>query len=115
MTEFKVKGQIEKILDVQSGTSKAGKAWKSQEFILKTDSEYNNTYCFVVFGDRVDNLTKYNKIGDVVTVQFNVNVNEYQGKYYTSLGAYRIEGANKEAITNTPEQIPDNTDEILPF
>ena len=98
MSEFKVTGTIEKIKPVQSGTSKQGKEWQKQEFVVKTEDEYNNVYCFEVFGDeKVGNLTKYNKEGDKVTVQFNINTNEWQDKHFTSLSAWRIVSEDKPA------------------
>jgi len=56
---LEITGKIEKFLEVQKGTSKAGKEWEKQSFIVKTEEEYNNLYCFEVFGDeKVANLTK---------------------------------------------------------
>ena len=105
--EFQVTGKITKFLDVQSGTSKAGKEWQKQEFIVETDSEYNNLYCFDVFGaEKVENLTKFQKVGDTVTVKFNVSTNEWKDRYFTSLGAWRIE----KATADTPDPIDANVD-----
>ncbi len=95
MTEFKINGKIEQIKDVQKGQSKDGKQWQKQEFVVKTDDKYNNTYCFEVFGEeKVANLTKFNKVGDDVTVAFNINTNEWKDKHFTSLSAWRIEKDN---------------------
>jgi len=94
---LEVEGRIEKFIDVQKGTSKAGKEWAKQQFIVKTKDEYNNLYCFEVFGDeKVENLTKYQKVGDDVKVVFNVQTNEWQDKYFTSLSAWRIEKTNSD-------------------
>ena len=35
--------------------------------------------------NKIDNLTKYNKVGDNVKVEFNVNTNEWGGRFFTSL------------------------------
>ena len=120
---LEVKGKITKFLDVESVTSKAsGSEWKKQSFIVETDEQYNNLYCFEVFGaDKVEKLTQYNKVGDVVNVQFNVNTNEWKGRYFTSLQSWRIEKAdvsdsiednNFETIGNT--DVPQNNGD-LPF
>lgn len=91
---MKVQGRIVKFEDVQTGTSKAGKEWSKQTFIIDTGEEYNNIIAFEVFGqDKVENLTKYNKIGDQVSIEFNIQCNEWKGRYFTSLQAWRI---NKE-------------------
>lgn len=90
---LEVQGKLEKLLPVQKGTKKDGSGeWQKQEFLVRTTDEYNNLYCFEVFGDeKVENLTKYQKEGDAIKVVFNVNTNEWQGRYFTSLSAWRIE------------------------
>ncbi len=89
---LKVTGKITKILDKVTGEKKDGSGqWVKQSFVLDNNEKYNNLYCFEVFGDeKVDNLNKYNKVGDEVTVDFNVSCNEWQGKYYTSLQAWKV-------------------------
>ena len=86
-----VKGKITKILDTKTGTSKAGKAWKKTSFILETDEEYNNLYCFEIFGEeKVDKFLQWNGKGDTVTVDFNVSTSEWKGSYYTTLSAWKV-------------------------
>jgi len=89
---LEVKGIIEKILEVQTGEKKDGSGqWEKQQFIVRTQEQYNNLYCFEIFGDqKVDNFAKFNKVGQEVTVEFNVNTSEHQGKYYTTLSAWKI-------------------------
>ena len=89
---------ITKVLDIQSGTSKAGKEWQKLTFVGETPEEYNNVYAFEIFGaEKVENFNKFNKVGDLVSVEFNVSCNEWQGKYFTSLAAWRVEKANGSA------------------
>ena len=89
---MKVTGKIENILETLTGTSKAtGKEWKKTSFVLKTDEEYNNLYCFEIFGEeKVDKFLQYNSKGDIVDVEFNVKTNEWKGKYFTSLDAWKV-------------------------
>ena len=116
--EKKEKGVITKVLDVQNGTSKDGKEWKKQSFIIDTKEEYNNILCFDIFGvDKVDNFQKYNKVGDNVIVTYNIVTNEWKEKYYTSLGAWKIE-KDTNAVTEVkeqPEPIKDSQDTDFPF
>jgi len=92
---MQVVGKIAKILEKQTGAKRDGSGeWVKQSFTLETDEKYNNLYCFEVFGDeKVENLNKYNKVGDLVSVDFNVNTNEYQGRYYVTLQSWRISKA----------------------
>ena len=92
---MKVTGKITKVLDVQKGTTKEGKEWQKLTFVAETDEQYNNLYAFEVFGDeKVENFTKFNKVGDIVVVDFNVKTNEWQGKYFTSLQAWLVKKAD---------------------
>jgi len=110
---MKVTGKITKVLDTQKGTSAAGKDWQKLSFILETTEEYNNLYCFDVFGDeKVEQFLKFNKVGQEVDVSFNVQTNEYKGKYYTSLQSWKIFKA--EAGEATPEVAQEEADD-LPF
>lgn len=100
---MEVTGKITKVLPLESGQTKAGADWQKQSFILTTDAQYNNTYCFEVFGDeKVQNFNKFNKVNDIVTVEFNVNCNEYNGKYYTTLSAWKISKYANNVEVNEP-------------
>ena len=44
-----VKGKIANILEVESGTSKAGKEWKKQGFVVDTGAQFNPLVCFSYF------------------------------------------------------------------
>jgi len=110
---MKVTGKITKVLDTQKGTSASGKDWQKLSFILETTEDYNNLYCFEVFGDeKVEQFLKFNKVGQEVDVSFNVQTNEYKGKYYTSLQSWKIFKA--EAGEATPEVAQEEADD-LPF
>ena len=120
--EFKVTGKIVKILDKQSGTSKKGVDWVKQSFVIDNNEKYNNIYCFDLFGEeKVENLNKYNKVGDTVEVSFNIRTNEYEGKYYMSLDAWKVFKA--DSIDKQPAPAPpfETVDELnepsddLPF
>ena len=72
--------------DIQKGVSKAQKEWQKMTFVGTTQEEYNNTFAFEIFGaDKIENFNKYTKVGSVIDVDFNINCNEWQGKYFTSL------------------------------
>ena len=104
---MKVTGKITQILEVQEGTSKAGKEWKKLTFVVETTDEYNNVYPFEVFGEeKVDNFVKFNKVGQQVDVDFNVTANEWEGKYFTSLSAWKVFKAQEQEVVE---------EEALPF
>ncbi len=110
---MKVEGlKITKVLEVQEGTSKAGKAWKKLTFVGETTEQYNNVYAFELFGEeKVDNFQKFNKEGDLVDVDFNVSCNEWEGKYFTSLSAWKV----FKAAANSNDVADHDEGEDLPF
>jgi hypothetical protein len=117
--DFTITGTIKKILEVEKGTSKAtGKEWQKQLFVVSNNEGYENReqiFCFEVFGeDKVSKLTQYNKEGDNVTVHFNISTNEWNGKYFTSLGAWKVMKADRGEI-KSPVNTDDENDEPLPF
>ena len=124
--ELKATGKIVKILEKVTGQKKDGSAeWVKQSFVIDNGEQYKNLACFEVFGEeKVEKLNKYNKVGDEVEVSFNISCNEWQGKYYTTLQAWKVfkatnemqEAVNKidtafETVTDIKEG--DNSD--LPF
>ena len=110
---------ITKVLEVQKGTSKAGKEWQKLTFVGETTEQYNNIYAFEIFGDeKVENFNKFNKVGDIVDVDFNVSCNEWEGKYFTSLSCWKVfKSENSQPTSATPEAvIPEiDVEDDLPF
>ena len=95
--EYKVNGTLSKILPIESGQTKAGDDWQKVSFIVTNSDGYEGReqlYCFQILGqDKVENFQKYNKEGATVEVKFNIRTNEWKGKYYTELQAYRVESS----------------------
>lgn len=109
---MEVSGVITKILPIQKGQKKDGSGeWQKQLFILDSKAEYNNIYCFEIFGnEKVENFNKYNKENDFVKVDFNVKTNEYQGKYFTTLDAWKVFKENGAAPQSQPFEAAGNFD-----
>jgi len=103
---LKVTGTVTKILPQEKGTSKDGKEWVKQQFILDNNDTYNNIFCFEVFGaEKVENFLKFNKVGSVIDVDFNVSTNEWKDKYYTSLSVWKTFKAEASAIEKAAKVI----------
>ena len=84
-------GKIVKVLESQSGVSKAGKEWVKQSFVIDNGNEYNPEVCFNCFGkEKVEALQQF-KVGDEVGIRFNLSSREYNGNYYTSCDAWKID------------------------
>ena len=108
-----VKGKLSRKLSVESGTSKAGKEWKKQSFIVDTGAQYNPEICFQLFGDDKIEMLNHHNEGDQVDVSFNLSSREY------NIDAWRIEGVSAGG-TNEMEAAPEfnapaTEEDDLPF
>ena len=114
-----VKGKLSRKLSVESGTSKAGKEWKKQSFLVDTGAQYNPEICFQLFGDEKIELLNHHNEGDQVEVSFNLSSKEYNGRYFHNIDAWRIENINSKASEekeNTPDfNDPATEEDDLPF
>lgn len=112
-----VTGVITKILPIEQGVSKAsGKEWQKLSFILETDEQYNNVYCFEVFGaEKVEDFTQRYNVGNTVKVEFNVNTNEWNGKYFTSLSMWLMEPVGQQSAPPNDAPPAGKEQDNLPF
>jgi hypothetical protein len=85
MSELHLTGTIKVIGDTQEFDS----GFKKRQFVITTPGDYEQDIALEFFRDKCDVLNKY-KVGDSVDVWFNVTGNEYNGKYYVNLNAWRI-------------------------
>jgi hypothetical protein len=115
-----VKGKIVTILDVESGTSKTGKEWKKQGFVIDTGAQFNPTVCFSLFGEDKINMLRDFGPGQEVEVGFNISSREFNGKWYHNIDAWKISGATQGSApaNNAPAPAIDSApaeDDDLPF
>jgi len=117
MSNLTIKGKITTVLEVESGTSKAGKEWKKQSFVIDTGDQFNPLVCFSLFGEeKIENFAKYNKVGDEVEVSFNVSSREFSGKYYHNLDAWKLNKAeSKPVAVPVSADLNSSEDDDLPF
>lgn len=120
MNDLKFQGEIIKISDIQEGVSQKGTNWKKLGFLVRTSGEYPKEAYFTVFGEeKVDSFLKYNKVGQMVEVSFNINCREYNDKYYTDLGAWKVftlkEEVQEVVADETYHSVNGKEDEDLPF
>ena len=86
---MEVQGKIILKLPLASGTSKAGNQWKKQEYVLETHDAYPKKVHFDFFGDRADQYPL--EVGDEVTVSFDIESREFNGRWYTDIRGWKAE------------------------
>lgn len=106
-----VKGKLLKILNKESGVSRAGNAWEKQEFVIETNDQYPKKVCFTLFGDKVSLISGVPE-GEEVEVSFDVESREFNGKYYHNLNAWKIDRQSNAAPEYAPP--PFGFDDIPP-
>lgn len=97
---MQIKGRIIKVMPVTSGVSKAGNEWVKAEYILETHSEFPKKVHFDIFGEKAK--TYVLKEGDNVTISADIESREYNGKWYTSVHAWKAEMIGEEITSNHP-------------
>lgn len=96
---MEIKGKIIQTLPEQSGQSKSGSTWRKQDFILETQVEHPKKVCFSVWGEKIDQYKMQG--GDIVTVHFDIESREFNGRWYTDIKAWKVDkGLNENNITS---------------
>ena len=89
---MELSGKVIAVLDPRSGVSKTGNPWMVQEYVIETHDQYPRKMCFDVFGE--DKIKQFNiQIGEELTVSFDVDAREWQGRWFNSIRAWKVERA----------------------
>ena len=85
-----VTGRIIAVLPERSGVSqRSGTEWKAGSYVLETQEQYPKKICFDVFG--ADRIQQFNiQVGEMMTVSFDIDAHEYQGRWFNSIRAFRV-------------------------
>ena len=82
-------GKIIQVLPPQEGVGRNGNPWKLQGYVLETLEQYPRKVHFEVFGeDRIRQNPC--EIDQLVTISFDIESREFNGRWYTSIRAWRI-------------------------
>ena len=83
-------------LPVKSGVSqRTGEQWQSREYVIETQEQFPKKMCFEVFG--TDKLKEFNiRNNDLIKVHFDITAREYNGKWYNSIRAWKVEHVNQD-------------------
>lgn len=109
------------VLEERSGTSqRTGNNWRCGQYVLETIEQYPKKMLFEVFGE--DKIHSMNiQMGEELTVFFDVDAREYNGKWYNQIRAWKVERQAETATQNNQppvsiEPFPPMPDtDALPF
>lgn len=94
-------GKIIQVLPEQSGTSQRG-PWRKQEYVIEMPGEYPKQVCFMAWGDKVDEFGIQE--GQELTVHFDLQSREYNGRWYTDVKAWKIQPGDNQSQANDQGQ-----------
>ena len=83
-----ITGKIIAVLPTKSGTSARGTQWSSQTAVIETKEQYPKRVAFDVLGDRIAEFNL--QVGEEVTVSFDINAREFNGKWFNSVNAWQV-------------------------
>lgn len=98
-------GRVIAVLEPKGGTSRNGNEWKVQEYVIETHDQYPRRMCFDVFGD--DKIKQFNiQLGEELNVSFDIDAREWQGRWFNSIRAWKVERVNADAQQMPPMDAP---------
>ncbi|MDX1571018.1 MAG: DUF3127 domain-containing protein [Xanthomonadales bacterium] len=108
-------GKIIHVLPEKSGESARG-PWRKQEYVIETPGEYPKQVCFMAWGDKIDQFGI--EEGQELTVHFDLESREYNGRWYTDVKAWRVEQTGQQGSSDEPfpqGDEPPPFDDDVPF
>lgn len=100
---MELQGKVIAVLPERSGVSARGE-WKTQDYVIETHDQYPRKMVFNVFGaDRIAQFAI--KAGEEITVSFDIDAHEYQGRWFNSIRAWniqRVDAAASQAASPVP-------------
>jgi hypothetical protein len=99
---MELKAKLTQVLPLQTGEGRNG-TWKRQEFIVETIGEqYPKKICISIWGDKVNPSVLV--IGSELNISFDIESREFNGRWYTSLYAWKVEPVNEgtPAVASAP-------------
>lgn len=102
---MEIEGKIIVILPAREGVSSRGTQWKSQDYVIETHEQYPRKCCFNVFGS--DKIDLFNiQSGEELRVSFDIDAHEYQGRWFNSIRAWKVERIAPNAAQAAPQGVP---------
>lgn len=102
---MEITGKITHVLEARSGVSpRTGSAWMSQSFVIEAiepGRQFPTRCVFDVFGE--DRLRQFNiQAGETLTVSFDLDAREYQGRWFNSVRAWKVDRVEIDPSTGMP-------------
>ena len=89
---MEITGILMRKLGERSGvSSRNGNPWKTAEFLVEIPGQYPRHINFSVRDGQVGRIARFESmIGKTVTVSFDIDAHEYEGRWFNELGAWGV-------------------------
>ncbi|MFT4073155.1 MAG: DUF3127 domain-containing protein [Dysgonamonadaceae bacterium] len=77
------------VLPLQTGPSRNGGEWKRQDVVVETDGQYPRKVCISIWGDKANPSVL--QPGNILDISFDLESREFNGKWYTSITAWKVD------------------------
>lgn len=103
---MEVTGFVRHALEAKSGVSqRTGNPWMARDYVLEIPGQYPKHMVFTVFGeDRIKQFAI--RKDEEITVHFDIDANEYQGKWYNKIQAYNVTRTGQQQVAPPASQPP---------
>ena len=77
-------------MEARGGVSqRTGNPWMTQEYVIEVPGQFPRKMVFNIFGE--DRIKQFNiQPGEEITVQFDIDAREYNGRWFNDIRAYNI-------------------------
>ena len=89
---MEIQGILVKQIAVREGVSQRnGQPWKMAEYLVEVPGQYLRHINFRVSDGQVGRLARFDSlVGKMVTVSFDIDAHEHEGKWYNEINAWGI-------------------------
>lgn len=89
---MEITGILMRKLGERSGVStRNGNPWKTAEFLVEIPGQYPRHINFSVRDGQVGRISRFESmVGKTVTVSFDIDAHEYEGRWFNELGAWGV-------------------------
>lgn len=82
---------VKKLGEREGVSSRNGNPWKSAEYLVEVPGQYTRHINFSILDGQVGRIARFESlIGKMVTVSFDIDAHEYQGRWFNELNAWGI-------------------------
>lgn len=110
---MEITGVLMKKVGEREGVSqRTGQAWKTAEFLMEIPGQYPRHINFSVRDGLQQRIARFESLtGKTVTVSFDLDAHEYEGRWFNEINAwgimeYVVGGKTKQTSTEQKDDLP---------